>query len=124
MVAAIALLPTFAGCSSSSSIDYVADTYPSQSLVDILKGSTASALPAQQPEPAQSAAMAASPAPAISAVPPPIQATVAPPSVASPPPQPTPAPPPAAADEEADPVAAAYPSVSLIDLLTGRKPAQ
>jgi hypothetical protein len=67
--------------------------------------------------------MAGSPTPAASPAPSPTQPSVAGPSVAGPPPQAPPAPP-AAAAEEADPVAAAYPSVSLIDLLTGRKSAQ
>ena len=58
LVAALALLPALAGCSSSSSIDYVADAYPSRSLVDIVSGRTDSAPPAQPPEPAPLAAMA------------------------------------------------------------------
>jgi predicted lipid-binding transport protein (Tim44 family) len=124
-MAAIALLPALAGCSSSSSVEYVADAYPSRSLADLLKGSMESAPPAQRPEPAPSAAMAASPAPASSGAPAPTPATIAAPPAASPAAQaPPPTPAPAAAADEPDPVAAAYPSVSLIDLLTGRKPAQ
>jgi len=126
LLAALALLPALAGCSSSSSVDYVADTYPSTSLVDLVRGSMDSAPPAPRPEAAPAAAMAPSPAPTSSAAPPTIQPAVTAPSVASPAadaPAATPAPP-AVAAEEADPVAAAYPSVSLIDLLTGRKPPQ
>jgi len=117
-MAAVALLPVLAGCSSSSSIEYVADAFPSQSLVDIVKGAAA---PAPRQEPAPPVAMTAPPAPASSDAPPPVQAAAAAPSVAAPA---APTPPPAAT-EEADPVAAAFPSVSLIDLLSGtRKPAQ
>ena len=122
LMAAVALLPALAGCSSSSSVDYVADTYPSRSLVDVVKSSMNS--PPPRPDPAPSVAMAAPPAPTSSTVPPPAQDAAAAPSVAAPVAPAAPAPP-AAAPGEADPVAAAYPSVSLIDVLASmRKPAQ
>jgi hypothetical protein len=121
VAASIALLPALAGCSSSSSsIDYAADAYPSQSLVEILKGSTESPPPAQTatPPPPQSspvaaaneprAAAAAAPATAVAPAPAPVAAAAPAPS----------------APGDSDPVAAAYPSVSLIDLLAGStKPA-
>jgi len=115
LIASLAL-PALAGCSSSSSVDYVADTYPSQSLADMLKGATAPAPPvsAQKTDPAPTAGVAntsALPTSSPSAPPPPAAAT--PIATATP----AAAPPAAAADP--DPVAAAYPSVSLIDLLTG-----
>jgi hypothetical protein len=114
VVVAVTALPVLAGCSSSSTIEYATDAYPSQSLVDLLKRK-------ESPPPAPSAALpstatAASqplPASATPPEPPPAAATAA-----------ATAPPAAAPPQEADPVAAAYPSVSLIDLLTGaRKPA-
>jgi hypothetical protein len=118
-VAAIALLPALAACSSSSTVEYATDAYPSQSLVDLLKGSKDSPPPAPSVEAAPPAATGASPPLPASGVPsgrepaPVAAAAPAPPAAASPPPA------------EADPVAAAYPSVSLIDLLAGaRKPAQ
>jgi hypothetical protein len=124
---AASMLPVLAGCSSSSSVDYATDAFPSQSLVDLVKGSKNSSPPAQSaaPPPAAQSGVSAPPAAAGAAPavpssalaparePPPVAATAA----ASPPP------PAARPPEEADPVAAAYPSVSLIDLLTGaRKP--
>jgi hypothetical protein len=117
VVAAIAL-PLLAGCSSSSTVEYATDAYPSQSLVDLLKRPKESSPPAPSAEfPPAAAAAPSPPLPASAAPParepPPVAATAAasPPAAATPP-------------EEADPVAAAYPSVSLIDLLTGaRKPA-
>src|SRR5208282_3678249 len=98
-VASIALLPALAGCSSSSPTDYAANGYPSQSLADLLKGSLDSPPPARAADPlappSSSTAATAAPAPASSA--------------------PT---------DGSDPAAAGYPSVSLIDLLTGStKPA-
>jgi hypothetical protein len=118
----LALLPALAGCSSSSSVEYATDAFPSQSLVDLLKDSRAAPTPAPQPDPAPSAA-AGAPPPAALAVPaqPPGSAAPAPVTTAAAPP-----PPPAAAPQpDADPVAAAFPSVSLIDLVTGaKKPAQ
>jgi hypothetical protein len=121
VAASIALLPALAGCSSSSSIDYAADAYPSQSLVDILKGSTDSPPPAQTaaPPPPQSspAAAANEPRPAAATTVPAVAPAPAAAPVAA-------AVPPASPPGDSDPVAAAYPSVSLIDLLTGStKPA-
>jgi hypothetical protein len=123
IAASMALLSALAGCSSSSSVEYATDAFPSQSLVDLMKGSTASPAPAPQPDSAQ---------PAAPGVPPPRAsvATAQPPGAAAPAPPTTaaaaPAPPPASAPQpDADPVAAAFPSVSLIDLVTGaKKPAQ
>ena len=114
-VAAIALLPPLAACSSSSTVEYATDAYPSVSLVDLLKRPKESSPPATNAElPPPAAAGSSPPLPASAAPPAPVAVTAA----ASPPPA-------AAPLEEADPVAAAYPSVSLIDLLTGaRKPAQ
>jgi hypothetical protein len=118
ILVAASVLPLLAGCSSSSSVEYATDAYPSQSLVDLLKRPKESPPPAQTAESPPPAATGAPPpvptsAPAPAREPPPVAATAA----ASPPPA-APAPP-----AEADPVAAAYPSVSLIDLLTGtRKP--
>jgi hypothetical protein len=115
VAASVALLPALAGCSSSSSIDYATDAYPNQSLVDLIKGSTASPPPAPPP-PGPPVAAANEPRPA--AAPPP--AAVAPAPAAAPVAVAAPASPP----DDTDPVAAAYPSVSLIDLLTGStKPA-
>ena len=120
LLAAIALLPAVAGCSSSSSVDYVGDTYPSQSLVNLLKKSTDLPPNAQKSEPAPAGATANAATPPTSAPPPPTQSPTAPPSGANPVAQTAPAPP-ASATEHADPVAAAFPSVSLIDLLVGEK---
>jgi hypothetical protein len=121
VAASIALLPALAGCSASSSIDYAADAYPSQSLVDILKGSTDSPPPAQAaapPPPSPAVAAGNEPRPAAATVP---AAAVAPASAAAPVAAAVPAPSPPG---DSDPVAAAYPSVSLIDLLAGStKPA-
>jgi hypothetical protein len=104
VVAAIAL-PVLAGCSST--VEYATDAYPSQSLVDLLKR------PRDAPSPAPSAG---SPPPAVTSAPPPVPSSAAPPAAAASPPAATP-------PTDPDPVAAAYPSVSLIDLLTGaRKP--
>ena len=120
VVAAAVALPVLAGCSSSSSVEYATDAYPSQSLVDLLKGSTNSPPPppsAASPPPAPTSASPPGPsfAPAPAREPAPVAATAA----ASPPPAAVPPP------VEVDPVAAAFPSVSLIDLLTGaRTPAQ
>jgi hypothetical protein len=117
-VAAIVLLPPLAACSSSSTVEYATDAYPSQSLVDLLKGSKDSPPPAPSVEAAPPATTGASPPLPASGVPsarepaPVAAAPPAPPAAASPPPA------------ETDPVAAAYPSVSLIDILTRtRKPA-
>jgi hypothetical protein len=120
VMASIALLPALAACSSSSSIEYATDAFPNQSLADILKGATASPTPAAAP-PAPNPALAASgpgstAAPAMAAAPAPAPvAAPAPASVAAAPP-PTPSAPPA----ESDPVADAFPSVSLVDILTGK----
>jgi hypothetical protein len=117
-MASIALLPALAACSSSSSIEYATDAFPNQSLADILKGATASpppvpaaappapnpALAASGPGPTAAPAMAAAPASAPVAAPAPASVAAAPP------------PPPA----ESDPVADAFPSVSLVDILTGK----
>jgi hypothetical protein len=116
VVFAVVALPVLAGCSSSSTIEYATDAYPSQSLVDLLKRPKESAPPAPSAEfPPPAAARASPPLPASAAPPapepPPVVAAGASPPAATPP-------------EGADPVAAAYPSVSLIDLLTGaHKPA-
>jgi hypothetical protein len=118
VVVAVIAVPALAGCSSSSTMEYATDAYPSQSLVDLLTRPKESSPPAPRADSAPSAAAGVSaplPAPATSPTrePAPIAAT----AVANPPPAAAPA-------EEADPVAAAYPSVSLIDLLSGaRKPA-
>jgi len=113
VIAALAL-PLLAACSSSSSVEYVTDVYPSQSLVDLLKGANNSPPPAQNATPPAPAPVDASMPPPTSATaprePPPVATTAAasPPPVAAGPP------------EQVDPVAAAFPSVSLIDLITGR----
>ncbi|MBV8825382.1 MAG: hypothetical protein JO084_13385 [Bradyrhizobiaceae bacterium] len=128
---AVAALPLLVSCSSSSSVEYATDAYPSQSLVDLLKESRNS------PAPAPPAPSTASPAPAATNAELPAPAPTAPPA-REPPPAPAAAaanPPPAIAATVAnpqpptttpagtdDPVAAAFPSVSLIDLMTGRKP--
>jgi hypothetical protein len=123
IASSLVLLPALAGCSSSSSVEYATDAFPSQSLVDLLKNSQAAPAPAPQPAPAQTAAGGAPPAPTAVAAPaqPPGSVAPAPVTTAAAPP-----PPPAAAPQpDADPVAAAFPSVSLIDLVTGaKKPAQ
>jgi hypothetical protein len=113
VIAALAL-PLLAACSSSS-VEYVTDVYPSQSLADLLKGASNSSPPVQNPAPPAPSAVDASSAPPASATPPareppPVATTAAasPPPVAAGPP------------EQVDPVAAAFPSVSLIDLMTGR----
>jgi hypothetical protein len=99
-----------AACSSSSSVEYATDAYPSQSLVDLLKDSKNSPPPAPTAvPPAATNAELPAPPPARESAP----ASVA--AAASPPP----AAPPSAAND--DPVAGAFPSVSLIDLVTGRK---
>jgi hypothetical protein len=112
-------LPLLAACSSSSSVEYATDAYPSQSLVDLLKSSNNSSPPVQSAAPPAPAPVdASSPPPAPSAAPVPSAPPVATAAAAVPPP-------PAAATpaEASDPVAAAFPSVSLIDLMTGtRKP--
>jgi hypothetical protein len=123
IAAALALLPALAGCSSSSSVEYATDAFPSQSLVDLLKDSRAAPGPAPQPDSAPTAAAGAPPPPTAVAVPAQPPGSAAPPPVttaAAPPPSPAAVPQP-----DADPVAAAFPSVSLIDLVTGaKKPAQ
>jgi hypothetical protein len=119
VIFAVIALPVLAGCSSSSSVDYAAEAYPSQSLVDLLRRPKESPPPAPSAEfPPAATAAAAPPLPASAAPPAPEPAPVAATAAASVPRVP------ATPPEEADPVAAAYPSVSLIDLLTGaRKPA-
>jgi hypothetical protein len=117
---AVAALPLLVSCSSSSSVDYATEAFPSQSLVDLLKDSkNPPAPPPSATPPAAPATSAASPAPA--SAPPP--AYEPPPAAAAgpvnPPTQPQPAATSAAND---DPVAGAFPSVSLIDMVTGRKP--
>ena len=97
---AAGMLPLLVSCSSSSSVEYATDAFPSQSLVDLLKDSKNSPPPAPSATPpTPSTTNAALPAPA-SAPPPPAKTSA----------------------ESDDPVAAAFPSVSLIDLVTGRKP--
>jgi hypothetical protein len=121
VAAAITLLPALAGCSSSSSVDYATDAYPNQSLVDLLKGAMASPPPAQTPAPAPpapSVAAANEPRPAAATIP---AAAVSPAPGAAPVAAAAPAAPPR---DDSDPVAAAYPSESLVDIFTGsRKPA-
>jgi hypothetical protein len=116
LAASIALLPVLAGCSSSSSIDYATDAFPNQSLVDLIKGSTASAPTPAPPPPGPPVAAATEPRPAPATGPAPaVTSTPVPVAAAAPAPSPP---------DDPDPVAAAYPSVSLIDLLTGStKPA-
>ena len=112
VVVAVTALPVLAGCSSSSTVEYATDAYPSQSLVDLLKRK-------ESPPPAPSAALpsaataASQPLPASAAPPAPEPAPAAATAAANPPATPAP--------QEPDPVAAAYPSVSLIDLLTGAR---
>jgi hypothetical protein len=118
---AASTLPLLVSCSSSSSVEYATDAFPSQSLVDLLKGSKNSPPAA----PAAPTAPPAAPSATDAALPPP--ASVAPPAREPAPVSTTAAanPPPAAASppEPSDPVATAFPSVSLIDLLKGeRKP--
>ena len=115
----VSALPLLAACSSSSSVEYATDAYPSQSLVDLLKSSNNSPAPVQGAAPPAPAPVDASPPPPASAAPP-VRETrpVATTTTASPPP-----PVAATSAEQNDPVAAAFPSVSLIDLVTGaRKP--
>jgi hypothetical protein len=111
-------LPFLVACSSTSSVEYATDAYPSQSLVDLLKESKNSPPPAPSAVPPAPAATvdASVPASAASAPPP---AREPPPAAAAAAGSQPPAPSPSA--ENDDPVAAAFPSVSLIDLLTGRK---
>jgi hypothetical protein len=103
-------------CSSSSSVDYATDAFPSQSLVDLLKESKSSP-PAAPSAPPAAPSAAALPPPASAAPPAREPAPVSTTAVANPPPSvPTSA-------QNDDPVAGAFPSVSLIDLLKGeRKP--
>jgi len=126
VVVAASMLPLLAGCSSSSSVEYATNAYPSQSLVDLVKGSKNSPPPAESAAPPPAAPSGVSAPPTAMGAPPPV-----PTSAPAPAREPSPvaataaaSPPPAARPpEETDPVAAAYPSVSLIDLLTGaRKP--
>jgi hypothetical protein len=115
VIVAVTALPVLAGCSSSSTIEYATDAYPSQSLVDLLKRK-------ESPPPAPSAALPST----ATAASQPLPASAAPPAPEPPPPAATAVatPPPAAVPpQETDPVAAAYPSVSLIDLLTGARKA-
>jgi len=117
LLVAVATLPLLVSCSSSSSVEYATDAYPSQSLVDLLKESK------NPPPPAVSAA---SPPPAATTAAVPTPAPTTPPAREPPPgPAATAANPPPAATtpaENDDAVAAAFPSVSLVDILTGRKP--
>jgi hypothetical protein len=103
-------------CSSSSSVDYATDAFPSQSLVDLLKDSKNSPPPAPSVLPASSAAADAS-APAAGSAQAPVRdpAPVSATPVASPPPAVT------TSAESGDPVATSFPSVSLIDLLKGER---
>jgi hypothetical protein len=105
-------------CSSSSSVDYATDAFPSQSLVDLLKESKSSppAAPSAPPAP-PSATDAALPPPASAAPPAREPAPVSTTAAANPPPSVT------TSTQNDDPVAGAFPSVSLFDLLKGeRKP--
>jgi hypothetical protein len=114
-MASIALLPALAACSSSSSIEYATDAFPNQSLADILKGATASPAPAAAP-PAPNPAMGAR-EPGPTAQPPSAAAAPAPTSASA---AAAPSPAPSAPPAESDPVADAFPSVSLVDILTGK----
>jgi hypothetical protein len=121
-MASIALLPALAACSSSSSIEYATDAFPNQSLADILKGATASPPPAPAAAPpAPNPAMGArepgptAPPPSAAAAPAPAAAAPTSASVAA-----APSPAPSAPPAESDPVADAFPSVSLVDILTGK----
>ena len=105
IVASIAV--ALAGCSSSASTDYAADAYPSQSLANLIKGSLDSPPPARTAAPpappSSSTAAAGQPGPAA----PSDSATVA--AVARAPSTPA---------DDSD-LAGVYPSVSLIELLSG-----
>jgi len=123
LAASIAVPLALAGCSSSSSssVDYATDAYPNRSLVDVLKGTPESPPPAQTPAPvppAPAVAAANEPRPAAATIP---AAAVAPAPGAAPVAAAAPA---AAPRDDSDPVAAAYPSESLVDIFTGStKPA-
>jgi hypothetical protein len=116
VLVAASTLPLLVSWSSSSSVEYATDAFPSQSLVDLLKESKNS-------PPAAPTAPPAAPSATDAALPPP--ASVAPPAREPAPVSTTAAanPPPAAASppEPSDPVATAFPSVSLIDLLKGER---
>jgi hypothetical protein len=115
LLIAIATLPLLVSCSSSSSVEYATDAFPSQSLADLLKDSKNRAPPAPNAvPPAAPATSAALPAPA-SARP----AYEPPPASGAGPVNPPPAT--TTSVENNDPVAAAFPSVSLVDIVTGRK---
>jgi hypothetical protein len=118
VLVAAGALPLLVSCSSSSSVEYATDAFPSQSLVDLLKTSKDAPPPAPSVPPAAPAAADASPPAAASAQPPPRESPpVAATAAASPPPAVAPS------SGNDDPVAAAFPSVSLVDLLKGeRKP--
>jgi hypothetical protein len=114
---AAGVLPLLAACSSSSSVDYATDAFPSQSLVDLLKESKNSPPQAPSTPPEAPAATNDPLPPPASAAPPRREPAPAPASAAASPP-----PPATTSAENDDPVAAAFPSVSLIDLITGRRP--
>jgi hypothetical protein len=110
---AVAALPLLVSCSSSSSVEYATEAFPSQSLVDLLKESKTPPPPAPSATPpAPAATNAALPAPTPPAPEPP-------PAAAAPV---NPPPPATTSAQNDDAVAAAFPSVSLIDMVTGRKP--
>jgi hypothetical protein len=116
VLVAAGALPLLVSCSSSSSVEYATDAFPSQSLVDLLKESKSSPPAAPSaPPPAPLATDAALPPPAFAAPPAREPAPVSTPAAANPPPAATTS----AAND--DPVAAAFPSVSLIDLLKGER---
>jgi hypothetical protein len=106
VVASVLLL---LGCSSYSSTDYAADVYPSQSLADLLKGSSDSS------PPVRAADLPAQPSSSVVTTDP--RAPAAPAGLASAATESAPA----RSPENSDPAATAYPSVSIMELLT--KPA-
>ena len=111
IVASIAVLPALAGCSSSASPDYAADAYPSQSLANLIKGSLDSPPPARTAAPPAPPSSSTAAAAQLGPAAPSDSATVAAARAPS-----TPA-------DDSD-LAGVYPSVSLIELLSGStKPA-
>jgi len=111
IVASIAVLPALAGCSSSASTDYAADAYPSQSLANLIKGSLDSPPPARTAAPPAPPSSSTAAAAQLGPAAPSDSATVAAARAPS-----TPA-------DDSD-LAGVYPSVSLIELLSGStKPA-
>jgi len=116
LLIAAGALPWLVSCSSSSSVEYAADAFPSQSLADLLRDSKSSAPAAPNATPPSPSATSASAAPPASTAPPAREAPPPPATAGANPPPGT-----ATSAESDDPVAAAFPSVTLIDIVTGRK---